>query len=251
MVSVSDTGVLVIRKFGQDLSRLVWRDRIGREVGVLGGPADYESVHLSPDDRFVAITKLNPGGVQTKIWIASLPDGLMEPLSDSNGGPAHRDAGPQHTRQISRWIRSNPRLIIRTCWLARNRFCFRSMPRAWVVNGVAATAVTTSLTSATITNSKATSRFFLDFVRPPHPCATRPCQPKLQSWVPHQRPSFGVEWRFSYVQPDCRYYHRSLRSTLRLRPGLNGAPKLDCALAGPPAEEELCHVAKEMQKDEV
>jgi hypothetical protein len=34
MVSVSDTGVLVIRKFGQDLSRLVWRDRTGREVGV-------------------------------------------------------------------------------------------------------------------------------------------------------------------------------------------------------------------------
>ena len=84
MLSVSDTGVLVIRKFGQDLSRLVWRDRTGREVGVLGGPADYESVHLSPDDRFAAITKLDPGSVQTKIWIASLPDGLLEPLSDSN-----------------------------------------------------------------------------------------------------------------------------------------------------------------------
>ncbi len=84
MLSVSNTGVLVIRKFGQDLSRLVWRDRTGREVGVLGTPADYESVNLSPDDRFATITKLNPGSVQTKIWIASLPDGLMEPLSDSN-----------------------------------------------------------------------------------------------------------------------------------------------------------------------
>jgi Tol biopolymer transport system component len=84
MLSISDTGVLVIRKFGQDLSRLVWRDRTGREVGVLGVPADYEGVHLSPDDRFAAITKLDPGSVQTNIWIASLPDGLMEPLSDSN-----------------------------------------------------------------------------------------------------------------------------------------------------------------------
>jgi eukaryotic-like serine/threonine-protein kinase len=82
MVSVSDTGVLVIRKFGQDLSRLVWRDRTGREVGVLGGPADYESVHLSPDDRFVAITRQDQ--VRSKIWIASLPDGRLEPLSDSN-----------------------------------------------------------------------------------------------------------------------------------------------------------------------
>ena len=84
MLSVSDTGVLVIRKFGQDLSRLVWRDRTGREVGVLGAPADYESVHLSPNDRFVAITKQDPTSGQSKIWIASLPDGLMEPLSDSN-----------------------------------------------------------------------------------------------------------------------------------------------------------------------
>jgi Tol biopolymer transport system component len=81
MVSVSDTGVLVIRKFGQDLSRLVWRDRTGRELGVLGGPADYESVHLSPDDRFAAITRQDQAG--SKIWIASLPDGKLEPLSDS------------------------------------------------------------------------------------------------------------------------------------------------------------------------
>jgi Tol biopolymer transport system component/DNA-binding winged helix-turn-helix (wHTH) protein len=84
MVSVSDTGVLVIRKFGQDLSRLVWRDRTGREVGMLGGPADYESVHFSPDDRFAAITRMDQNSGQSKIWIASLPDGLLEPLSDSN-----------------------------------------------------------------------------------------------------------------------------------------------------------------------
>jgi eukaryotic-like serine/threonine-protein kinase len=84
MVSVSDTGVLVIRKFGQDLSRLVWRDRTGREVGVLGAPADYESVHLSPDDRFVAITRQDQVTAQSKIWIASLTDGKLEPLSDLN-----------------------------------------------------------------------------------------------------------------------------------------------------------------------
>jgi eukaryotic-like serine/threonine-protein kinase len=83
MVSVSDTGVLVIRKFGQDLSRLVWRDRTGRELGVLGAPADYESVHLSPDDRFVAITRMDQNSGRSRIWIASLPDGKLEPLSDS------------------------------------------------------------------------------------------------------------------------------------------------------------------------
>jgi len=84
MPYVSDTGTLVIRKFGQNTSRLVWRDRTGRELGVLGTPGDYEGVHLSPDDRFAAITKLEPVSGHTKIWIDSLPDGLLEPLSDSN-----------------------------------------------------------------------------------------------------------------------------------------------------------------------
>jgi Tol biopolymer transport system component len=84
MLSVSDTGTLVIRKFGQDTSRLVWRDRTGRELGVLGTPDDYWGVHLSPDDRFVAITMHQPISIHTRIWIASLPDGLLEPLSDSN-----------------------------------------------------------------------------------------------------------------------------------------------------------------------
>lgn len=84
MLSVSDTGTLVIRKFGQDTSRLVWRDRTGRELGVLGTPDNYEGVHLSPDDRFVAITRHEPVSVRTRIWIASLPDGFLEPLSDSN-----------------------------------------------------------------------------------------------------------------------------------------------------------------------
>jgi DNA-binding winged helix-turn-helix (wHTH) protein len=84
MLSVSDTGTLVIRKFGQDTSRLVWRDRTGRELGVLGPPGDYEGVHLSPDDRFVAITRLEPFGAHPRTWIAPLPDGLLEPFSDSN-----------------------------------------------------------------------------------------------------------------------------------------------------------------------
>lgn len=83
-LSVSDTGTLVIRKFGQDTSRLVWRDRTGRELGVLGTPDDYKGVHLSPDNRFVAITRHQTNGIHARIWIASLPDGLLEPLSDSN-----------------------------------------------------------------------------------------------------------------------------------------------------------------------
>lgn len=79
--SVSNTGVLVIRKFGQEMLRLVWRDRSGRELGTLGTPADYEGVHLSPNGKFAVITKVQMG--QSRLWIASLSDGLIEPFSDS------------------------------------------------------------------------------------------------------------------------------------------------------------------------
>ena len=63
--------------------------------------------------------------------------------------------------------------------IGENRFCFRSMPRLWVVNGVPASAATTSLTSVTIRNLNPRSRFFIDFARTSHQCATRPRRPKL------------------------------------------------------------------------
>ena len=83
MISVSDNGVLVIRAFGQDMSRLVWLDRTGVEVGTRGAPGDYEGVHLSPNGRFAVMTKADSLSGQSRVWIAALPDGAMEPFSDS------------------------------------------------------------------------------------------------------------------------------------------------------------------------
>ncbi len=83
-LSVSDTGVLVIRTDDQQLSRLVWLDRTGRELGTLGTPTDYWSVDLSPDGRFALAVKHDYLNGQFKIWIASLSSGLFEPFSDSN-----------------------------------------------------------------------------------------------------------------------------------------------------------------------
>jgi len=40
------------------------------------------------------------------------------------------------------------------------------------------------------------------------------------SRVFHSRPSFGLEWGFSFVQPDCRCHSENPRSSLRLRSGL-------------------------------
>jgi hypothetical protein len=82
-ISVSDTGVLVIRTDNQQTLRLLWLDRAGHEVATLGTPNDYWSVDLSPDDRFALAVKHDYLSGQFKLWIASLSDGLLEPFSDS------------------------------------------------------------------------------------------------------------------------------------------------------------------------
>jgi serine/threonine protein kinase/Tol biopolymer transport system component len=83
-MSVSDTGVLVIRTDDQALSRLVWLDRGGGELGTVGAPTDYWNVATSPDDRFIATVRHDYLSGEFKVWIASQSNGLLEPFSDSN-----------------------------------------------------------------------------------------------------------------------------------------------------------------------
>jgi serine/threonine protein kinase/Tol biopolymer transport system component len=82
-VSVSDTGVLVLRPEHQDLSRLVWRDRSGTDIGNIGEPTDYWAVALSHDDQFAAAVKHDYLSGQFVIWMAPVQRGLLEPFSTS------------------------------------------------------------------------------------------------------------------------------------------------------------------------
>jgi serine/threonine protein kinase len=82
-VSASNTGVLVLRTEQQDLCRLVWVDRAGAEKGSIGATADYWQVELSPGDRYATIVKHDYLSGQFDVWLASLPDGPLDPLSDS------------------------------------------------------------------------------------------------------------------------------------------------------------------------
>jgi hypothetical protein len=67
--------------------------------------------------------------------------------------------------------------------------------------------------------------------------------------VLHSRPSFGLEWGCSFLQPDCRSHNR--KTALKLR--LNGAPDLDLldweeALTGPPAKNLLLLLGRLFRK---
>ncbi len=56
-LSVSNTGVLLLRTDFQTSSRLLWFDRGGVQLRQLGDPGDYWGVKLSPDGRFAAVTR--------------------------------------------------------------------------------------------------------------------------------------------------------------------------------------------------
>jgi Tol biopolymer transport system component len=66
--SVSQTGVIVYQSTSTAGSQLVWFDREGRPLGVLGDPAEYGDVFLSQDGRRASASRPGPGAVTRDIW---------------------------------------------------------------------------------------------------------------------------------------------------------------------------------------
>ena len=48
------------RAAGRVSARLVWYDRAGKEIGSLESPGEFDNVRLSPDDRQVAVSRVDP-----------------------------------------------------------------------------------------------------------------------------------------------------------------------------------------------
>jgi Tol biopolymer transport system component len=74
-LSLSATGVLGFWRGGElPISRLTWTDRSGKTVGLVGEPAAYTNLSLSPDGRRVAVALTAGAGTQTNrdIWVIDL-----------------------------------------------------------------------------------------------------------------------------------------------------------------------------------
>ena len=65
--SVSTTGVLVSKVGGGVNRRLAWFDRTGKQISFLNPPGMYNDVALSPDDKWVAVQRID--GERSDIWI--------------------------------------------------------------------------------------------------------------------------------------------------------------------------------------
>jgi Tol biopolymer transport system component len=73
--SASEAGVLVYQG-SLNQSHLVWLDRMGTQTSVMGEPADYGDVSLSPDGARAAVSVADPGATTRHKWIFDVPRGL-------------------------------------------------------------------------------------------------------------------------------------------------------------------------------
>ena len=81
---VSDTGVLVYQADDASrMSRFVWFDRAGKQIGILGDPARYaSSVHLSPDGSQASVV-VTDSPEAANVWLFDVARGVRTPLTVS------------------------------------------------------------------------------------------------------------------------------------------------------------------------
>jgi eukaryotic-like serine/threonine-protein kinase len=84
--SVSNSGALTFRAGGSAATQLTWFDRNGKQVGVAGLPGNYTQPKLSPDEKYVAVTRTD---AQSDIWVLELARNAFSrftfsPATDSN-----------------------------------------------------------------------------------------------------------------------------------------------------------------------
>ena len=87
--SVSENGVLAYRTGSGQIDQPLWFDRGGKQIGSLGEAGLYATLALSPDERRVAVDRIDPQTGTNDIWLFDLLRGIpsrftTDPAGDSN-----------------------------------------------------------------------------------------------------------------------------------------------------------------------
>ncbi len=87
--SASQTGALTFVGINAPNTQLVWFDRGGKQLGQIGGPASDLGIRLSPDEKQLAVTRLDSLGSTSDIWLIDLarnnPSRLTLDPADESG----------------------------------------------------------------------------------------------------------------------------------------------------------------------
>ena len=74
--SISETGVLAYQSSDAAKTQLVWFDRSGKQLGATGPPGEYLFHALSPDEKRVAIDRIDAQTGTFDIWLLDLARGI-------------------------------------------------------------------------------------------------------------------------------------------------------------------------------
>jgi Tol biopolymer transport system component len=80
--AVSRTGTLIFQPH-ENVMRLAWFDRMGRELETVGPPGLYQNVAISPDGRRLLFDRARPGIRAYDIWLRDLERGTETPVTSA------------------------------------------------------------------------------------------------------------------------------------------------------------------------
>jgi serine/threonine protein kinase/Tol biopolymer transport system component len=95
--SVGDTGALVYQSTASAGSQLVWFDRAGQPVGVLGDAAEYADLFLSPDGRNASVSVATRDGTRD-IWTFDVASNLSKRFTFDPGDEFEGVWAPDNSR---------------------------------------------------------------------------------------------------------------------------------------------------------
>ncbi len=98
--TVSENGILAYQAASGPGSQLVWLDRQGRPQGVLGDPARYADLELSPDGRLAIVSVLDPGTNTRDLWMFDVDRGVRTRFTLDRGDDVAPIWSPDGTRVV-------------------------------------------------------------------------------------------------------------------------------------------------------
>jgi Tol biopolymer transport system component len=85
--SISDNGVLALDASSPTEDRqLAWFDRTGKPLGLVGSPGIYQSFRLSPDEKRLAVQRLDRQAKTPDIWLLDLSRGTDSRFTFDSAG---------------------------------------------------------------------------------------------------------------------------------------------------------------------
>ena len=96
--AVSEAGSLIYLADTSPGSQLVWFDRAGKQIAVLGDRARYEDVSLSSDGSRVGVSIAEPGATTRDVWVYDVARGLRDRVTFNPGDDVEARWSPDGRR---------------------------------------------------------------------------------------------------------------------------------------------------------